>query len=109
MSSRAKKMSQTLTEGSVQGKTKTATFKIAIEVNCKCYYCIVKVSGIPETTPDDDPLIKQAAEQTFINTINSRMFLEVHLPDETDYTQYYPHFINLSKADNIDVHEVEKI
>lgn len=108
MSSRAKRTADGI-QRPEQIRTKIATFKITIEVDSKCYYCIVKVSGIPETTPDDDFLIKQTAEQTFINTINSRVFLEVHLPDETDYTRCYPHFINLSKIDNIDVHEVEKI
>lgn len=109
MSSRAKRTADGIQRPEQVETTKTATFKISIEVNNRCYYCIVKVGGIPETTPDDDPFIKQAAEQTFINTINSRMFLEAHLPEETDYTQCYPHFINLSKADSIDVHEVEKI
>lgn len=109
MSSKAKKMAEDILPNGQEEKTKTATFKIAIEIDNKSYYCIVSVSGIPETTPDDDPLIKHTAEQMFINALNSRMFLEVYLPDEADYTEYYPHFINLFKADSIGVHEVEKI
>lgn len=108
MSSKAKKMTRTLTEGNVQSNTRTIPFKVAFNIDGNKEYTVVYVTGIPENIEDDDPTIKHAAEQMFINALNSRMWLEMYLPDQ-DSKKDYPHFKNLSRCDDISVLGVERI
>lgn len=108
MSSKAKRMTQTLTEGGVKGNTHTVPFKVLFNIDGHKEYTVVYVTGVPESVEDDDPTIKHAAEQMFINALNSRMWLEMYLPKQ-DSKKDYPHFKNLSKCDDISVIGVERI
>lgn len=107
MSSKAKKMAQTLV-GSVPQNTRVVPFKVSFNIDGDNRYTIVYVSGVPEGVDDDDPTIKHAAEQMFINALNSRMYLEMYMPEQ-DNKKDYPSFRNLSRADRIDVIGVERI
>lgn len=107
MSSKAKKMAQTLTE-SVPNNIRTVPFKVSFNIDGHKEYTVVYVSGVPENIEDDDPTIMHAAEQMFINALNSRMWLEMYLPEQ-DSKKDYPHFKNLSRCDDISVIDVERI
>ena len=107
MSSKAKRVAQTLTEN-VPNNTRTIPFKVSFNVDGNKEYTVVYVTGVPEGIEDDDPTIKHAAEQMFINALNSRMWLEMYLPEQ-DSKKDYPHFKNLSKCDDISVLGVERI
>lgn len=106
MSSKTKRVVQTLTR--VANNTRTISFKVTFSIDGHKEYTVVYVSGVPETVEDDDPTIKHAAEQMFINALNSRMWLEMYLPDQ-DNKKDYPHFKNLSRCDDISVIGVERI
>ena len=108
MSSKAKKITQTLTDGNVPESVKIVKFKVHFNIDGVLLYTVVSVSGVPESVEDNDPTIKYAAEQMFVNALNSRMWLEVYLPEQ-DPTAVYPHFKNLSKQNDIEVIDVEKI
>ena len=108
MSSKAKRMTQTLTEGGVQGNTRTVPFKVSFNIDGHKEYTVVYVAGVPENIEDDDPTVKHAAEQQFVNSLNSRMYLEMYMPEQ-DSKKDYPHFKNLSKCDDISVLGVERI
>ena len=107
MSSKAKRMTQTLAE-TVPNNTRTVPFKVLFNIDGNNEYTVVYVTGVPEDIEDDDPTIKHAAEQMFINALNSRMWLEMYLPDQ-DSKKDYPHFKNLSQCDDISVTGVERI
>lgn len=104
MSSKAKK----LADGMSVQDLRTVPFKVLFNIDGGNRYTIVYVSGVPKNVDDDDPTIKHAAEQMFVNAINSRMFLEMYLPDQ-DSKADYPHFKNLSRCDDISVQGVERI
>lgn len=108
MSSKAKKMAQSLIEDNVHGSTRTVPFKISFNIDGNKEYTVVYVTGVPQGIEDDDPTIKHSAEQMFINAINSRMWLEMYLLNQ-DSKKDYPHFKNLSKCDDISVISVERI
>lgn len=106
MSSKAKRVAQTLT--SAPNNTRTVPFKILFKIDGDNRYTVVYVTGVPEDVEDDDPTIKHTAEQMFINALNSRMWLEMYLPEQ-DSKKDYPLFKNLSKCDDINVMGVERI
>lgn len=108
MSSKAKKMVENLTEGGVQGITHIVPFKVSFNIDGDIRYTVVYVTGVPEGIEDDDPTIKHAAEQMFINALNSRMWLEMYLPEQNSKKDY-PHFKNLSRCDKVDVIGVDRI
>ena len=107
MSSKAKRVAQTLTKSALNN-TRTVPFKVLFKIDGDNRYTVVYVTGIPKDVEDDDPTIKHAAEQMFINALNSRMWLEMYLPEQ-DSKKDYPHFKNLSKCDDINVMGVERI
>lgn len=108
MSSKAKKMTQTLAETTAPNNVRTVPFKVLFNIDGNNEYTVVYVTGVPEGIEDDDPTIKHAAEQMFINALNSRMWLEMYLPDQ-DSKKDYPHFKNLSQCEDISVTGVERI
>ena len=108
MSNKVKKMAQNLTEDGVQGVTRIVPFKVLFNIDGYKDYTVVYVTGVPEGIEDDDPTIKHAAEQMFINALNSRMWLEMYLPEQ-DNKKDYPHFKNLSNCNDISVISVERI
>lgn len=65
----------------------------------------VTVQGIPEEMLGQEDLIKHTAEQTFINYVNMRQFLEVYEPDRSAKDSL-PEFYNISKVDVIQIKEV---
>lgn len=89
-------------------KEKVVSFKVTYSLDTTLKYSIVTVTGVPEKTSSDDPLVKQAAEQQFVNTINMRLFLETYATDQ-DHRSDYPTFINLTKVESIKVKAVERI
>ena len=108
MSSKSKKMAQELTATAAPNDTRTVPFKVAFNIDGHEEYTVVYVTGVPKDIEDDDPTVKHAAEQMFINALNSRMWLEMYLPEQ-DSKKNYPHFKNLSKCDDISVTGVERI
>lgn len=107
MSSKAKKVAQILTE-SASNNTRTVPFKVLFKIDGDSRYTVVYVAGVPKDVEDDDPTIKHAAEQLFTNALNSRMWLEMYLPEQ-DSKKDYPFFKNLSRCDDINVMGVERI
>lgn len=107
MSSKAKRVAQILTE-SASNNTRTVPFKVLFKIDGDDRYTVVYVAGVPKDVEDDDPTIKHAAEQLFTNALNSRMWLEMYLPEQ-DSKKDYPFFKNLSKCDDINVMSVERI
>ena len=107
MSSKAKRVAQTLAE-SVPQNTKVVPFKVLFNIDGNNRYTIVYVSGVPENVDSDDPTIKHAAEQQFVNSLNSRMYLEMYMPEQ-DHKSDYPTFQNMMKADSVTVTGVERI
>ena len=102
MSSRAKRMTQTLAE-SVPVNVKTAVYRIDIGIFTKDDPKVVdqrsvtvEVSGIPkELSHDDyDTLAQHTAQTTFCSVINQRSFLETYKLGETAKT-CVPEFLNL--------------
>ena len=67
----------------------------------------VTVQGVPKEVlgSGQEDLIKHTAEQTLINYINSRQFLEVYEPGKSAKDSF-PEFYNISKVDVIQVKEV---
>lgn len=65
----------------------------------------VTVQGVPKEMLGQEDLIKHTAEQTLINCINSRQFLEVYEPGKSAKDSF-PEFYNISKVDIIQVKEV---
>ena len=65
----------------------------------------VTVQGIPKEMLGQEELIKHTAEQTFINYVNMRQFLEVYEPGKSAKDSL-PTFYNISKVDHIQVKEV---
>ena len=108
MSSKAKKLADNIPDGTPAQDLRTVPFKVLFNIDGDDRYTVVYVSGVPKDIDDDDPTIKHAAEQMFVNAINSRMFLEMYQPDQ-DSKADYPHFKNLSRCDNINVMSVERI
>ena len=107
MSSNAKRVAQTLTK-SAPNNTRTVPFKVLFNIDGANRYTVVYIAGVPKDVEDDDPTIKHAAEQMFINALNSRMWLEMYLPEQ-DSKKDYPFFKNLSRCDDINVTGVERI
>lgn len=107
MSNKAKRMAQTLAE-TVPNNTRIVPFKVLFNIDGHDKYTVVYVSGVPEGIEDDDPAIKHAAEQQFVNSLNSRMYLEMYTPEQ-DHRKDYPTFQNMSKADSVTVTGVERI
>lgn len=107
MSSKAKKMSQTLAE-TAPNNTRTVPFKVLFNIDGHKEYTVVYVTGVPEDIEDDDPTIKHAAEQQFVNSLNGRMYLEMYAPEQ-DHRKDYPTFQNMMKADSVTVTGVERI
>ena len=105
MSSKAKRTADDI---SATNNTRTVPFKVLFKIDEDNRYTVVYVSGVPKDVEDDDPTIKHAAEQMFINALNSRMWLEMYLPEQ-DSKKDYPLFKNLSKCDDINVMGVERI
>ena len=111
MSSKVNKMANDMAVPA--GKTKVVPFKISFSVETNDswedeVYTIVYVSGVPEDLDPDDSTIKHAAEQQFVNFINSRVYLELYEPKQ-DYKNDYPTFLNTSNALKITVINVERI
>lgn len=107
MSSRANKIAKTLAD-SVPNNTFVVPFKVNFVLDGTNKYSIVTVSGVPEGVDPDDPTVKHAAEQQFVNALNSRMYLETYSPNQ-DHRNDYPMFRNLMKADTVEVISVERI
>lgn len=107
MSNRAKRIAEgiQLPEG---GPTRTVPFKVLFNIDGNNRYTIVYVSGVPENVDNDDPTIKHAAEQQFVNSLNSRMYLEMYMLEQ-DHKSDYPTFQNMMKTDSVTVTGVERI
>lgn len=106
MSSKASKMSKYIAEANKD--TKVVPFKVNFKVDDSNVYTIVYVSGVPKDLDPDDSTIKHAAEQQFVNYINSRMYLEMYEPEQ-DYRNDYPTFLNMTKPVKVTVTSVERI
>jgi hypothetical protein len=106
MSSKANKMAKDMAGQKVD--TKVVPFKVNFKVDDSSVYTIVYVSGVPKELDPDDPTIKHAAEQQFVNFINSRVYLEMYEPEQ-DHKNDYPTFLNMSKAYKVIVTSVERI
>ena len=65
----------------------------------------VTVQKIPESQKDQEALIRHTAEQTLINCINSRLFLELYEPGKSAKDSE-PEFYNLTKVDVVQIKEV---
>ena len=108
MSSKAKKMAMNIVADATAGNKVVVPFKVTFKVDDNEVYTIVYVSGVPENMDPDDPTIKHAAEQQFVNFLNSRIYLEMYEPNQNHRTDY-PIFLNMSKALKVKVTNVERI
>lgn len=109
MSSKAKRMTNSIPTKSED----SVSVSVRISLNLHWYNpegdlpkdSFVTVQGIPKGMLDQEELIKHTAEQTFINYINIRQFLEVYEPGKSAKDSL-PTFYNISKVDVIQVKEV---
>ena len=112
MSSRAKKMAEQVKAPAE--KTRSITVRINIDVSIQGSKMIsrstfMKVGGIPLDLPEnlEEPIIK-SAEHQFAVALNQRMYLETYSTIGDSRTEH-PMFVNITRADVIDVVGVSKV
>lgn len=110
MSSKAKRTADDISATKEAG---SVSVSVRIRLNLQWYDpdgnlpkdSFVTVQGIPKEMLGQEELIKHTAEQTFINCVNTRQFLEVYEPGKSAKDSL-PTFYNISKVDVIQIKEV---
>lgn len=110
MSSKAKR-----TADSISTKKEVGGVSVSVRIGLNLHWhnlegdllkdSFVTVQGIPEEMLGQEDLIKHTAEQTFINYVNMRQFLEVYELGRSAKDSL-PEFYNISKVDVIQIKEV---